>query len=71
MKEVTIQGSQIKQREGYGLRQFKDGSEYEGNWKHNMPNGKGKFKYSNGDVFEGQFTDGVINGQGEMSYQNG
>lgn len=39
--KLAINGQQeeVELRQGYGVRLFKDGSKYEGNWHQNMPNG--------------------------------
>ena len=39
--EQVINGDtvQVTQKCGYGVRQFEDGSSYEGYWSNNMPNG--------------------------------
>lgn len=45
---------------------------YEGMWKENMPNGKGKSFDENGKMmFEGDFVKGMIEGNGVEYYVNG
>jgi hypothetical protein len=43
MKEVNVEVdgkvSKVASRHGYGIRQFDDGSQYEGDWTDNIPNG--------------------------------
>lgn len=56
--------------EGYGLRDFEDGANYEGLFKDDLPHGKGVLSYANGDRYSGEFKDGKRHGYGEL-YQKG
>jgi hypothetical protein len=40
-------------RHGAGKQYWTDGSFYEGYWKNNMANGKGRLIHADGDVYEG------------------
>lgn len=40
-------------REGYGIQIWPDGARYEGSWKDDKAEGKGKFLHADGDIFEG------------------
>jgi hypothetical protein len=40
-------------RHGFGIQVWPDGAKYEGNWKNDKTDGKGKFWHANGDYFEG------------------
>lgn len=60
------------QLEGKGVYRFKDGSSYEGEFKKNVFNGRGKLI----DVFNevtivGEFQDGLAYGQCNISYSDG
>jgi len=50
---------------------LKDGSIYEGELYHNLPNGKGKEIASNGDVYIGSFSMGAKSGYGKLNFANG
>ena len=39
-------------RYGQGLQKWSDGAQYDGQWKDNKANGKGKFIYPDGDKFQ-------------------
>ena len=52
------------QREGVGIWTKKDGFIYEGLWKNDKPNGKGRLIYMDGDYYVGDFKDARINGKG-------
>jgi hypothetical protein len=39
------------EREGKGIQTFPNNSVYEGEWKNNMLNGRGKIVYDDGDSF--------------------
>jgi hypothetical protein len=40
-------------RHGPGVQVWPDGAKYEGEWRLNKANGKGKFWHADGDVYEG------------------
>ena len=44
-----------KQREGKGIQIWNDGSKYEGYWKNDKANGRGRLIHSYGDVYEGEW----------------
>ena len=71
IRKKTIKVNELEKtiimREGYGLRDFPDGASYEGNWKDNMPSGKGIFKHANGDRYYGEFLKGMRHGEGEFT----
>ena len=70
VKKVRIENSDkiLELKEGFGIRQFDDGSTYEGYWADNMPNGQGTFTYSNGEVYKGAFKNGSMHGKGDFKY---
>ena len=41
-------------RVGFGTYVSASGLDYEGEWKDDKPNGKGKKKWLNGDIYEGE-----------------
>jgi len=56
---------------GTCLKNTVDGSTYEGELKHGVPNGFGKLILANGGVIEGFFKDGLPNGTVRRIYPNG
>jgi hypothetical protein len=42
---------------GIGIFKFKNGDEYNGEWKNRTKHGKGFFKFKNGDVYNGGWKD--------------
>ena len=44
-------------RRGFGLKIFKNGDRYEGEWDNDKANGKGKFWHADGDYYEGEWKD--------------
>lgn len=44
---------------------------YEGEWRDDMPNGKGKFTFSNGQSYDGDVMNGIMMGCGKITYSNG
>ena len=42
------------QRHGFGIQVWPDGAKYEGYWRDNVANGKGKFYHIDGDVYNGK-----------------
>ena len=51
-------------REGVGIVACTDGSIYEGYWKNDMANGKGRLIHDDGDVYEGDWINDKKNGNG-------
>lgn len=43
------------QKCGLGFENYRDGSDYEGNWERNMKHGKGVLTFSNGIKYMGDF----------------
>jgi hypothetical protein len=58
-------------RQGPGIQVWPDGAKYEGEWKLNKANGKGKFWHADGDVYEGDWEDDKANGYGVYIHVNG
>ena len=58
-------------RHGPGVQVWPDGAKYEGEWKFNKANGKGKFWHADGDVYEGDWEDDKANGFGVYIHVNG
>ena len=40
-------------RHGRGILKWSDGSKFEGNWKDDKANGKGRLIHADGDLYEG------------------
>ncbi len=53
---------QTGERDGVGIQLWPDGSKYEGLWKKDKANGKGRMTHANGDVYEGEWKDDKANG---------
>ena len=49
-------------RKGHGIKVFKNGDKYEGEWARDKANGKGKFWHSDGDYYEGFWLDDKAHG---------
>ena len=56
---------------GHGLCQYASGVEYEGEWRLNLPEGRGRIYYPSGEIFEGNFANGVREGSGTFAYADG
>ena len=55
-----------------GRYTWDDGKYYEGQFKNDLPNGKGVKYYSNGNIlYEGYFLNGKFDGKGKYIYDNG
>ena len=46
-------------------------SVYEGEWKRNMKNGRGKLTFDDGRSYEGQFVDDLFEGEGTFKWPDG
>ena len=53
-----------------GIYKWKEGGEYEGEYRDNIRERKGIFRWKNGIIFEGNFFDGKPEGQGLMEIKN-
>lgn len=49
-----------------GIYTAVDGSRYEGKWKEDMKEGKGKCIWSNGDMYEGHLKQDKFHGKGNF-----
>lgn len=49
---------------GHGHCRYTDGSEYDGEWLHDMRHGSGRMTLSNGTVYDGQWRDDKLHGAG-------
>ena len=58
-------------RKGHGIKIFKNGDKYEGEWVQDKANGKGKFWHADGDYYEGFWLDDKAHGQGLYTAANG
>ena len=50
---------------------YPDGREYNGEFKHGNPHGKGVFKYDDGTEYNGEFKEGKRHGNGVLKYADG
>ena len=50
--------------DGLGVYKYANGSVYDGNWKDNKFNGRGKLTHPSGKQYDGYFKDGLPEGQG-------
>lgn len=50
---------------------YKTGAKYEGEWRNNLLEGKGKYIDEAKNVYEGDFEGGFMDGEGVMKYING
>lgn len=53
------------------MQTFPNHSIYEGAWKNNKINGKGKIIFADGDSFEGEWVDDKACGFGVYIHRNG
>ena len=59
------------QRHGKGLQSWNDGSMYEGYWKNDKANGRGRLIHANGDVYEGEWLNDKAHGKGIYIHADG
>ena len=52
------------ERDGVGIQLWPDGSKYEGMWRRDKANGRGRMTHANGDIYEGAWIDDKANGYG-------
>ena len=50
---------------------LKDGSMYEGWWRDNKANGKGRLIHADGDIYDGNWKDDKAHGYGVYSHLDG
>ena len=58
-------------KDGFGKLKFKDGTIYEGEFKDDKYNGKGKIIYSDNSEYEGEFHNNLKEGQGIFKWADG
>lgn len=58
-------------KSGTGTFKWNDGTVYEGEWKEDKINGKGKLTIPDKGTYEGYFENGQKQGQGKYNFQNG
>jgi len=54
---------------GYGLKKYKDGTIYVGEWWNDTPSGKGTVIWSDGSIYVGDFSKGMYSGNGTLVNQ--
>lgn len=65
------QWSRSGHRCGRGVQVWEDGAKYEGMWKEDMANGKGRLIHADGDVYFGEWLKDKAHGYGEYSHMDG
>ena len=55
----------------FGKLYYRDGSVYKGDYKDDVPNGKGVYTYSGGSSYEGEFKNGKREGYGIYRFPDG
>jgi hypothetical protein len=65
------QQGESKEREGYGLMIWNDGSIYTGKWEEDIAQGYGKLTHADGDIYEGMWSDNMANGYGTFKNKLG
>lgn len=58
-------------RHGYGIQKWPDGAIYEGEWRDDIAEGKGKLVHVDGDVYYGEWKNDKANGYGVYQHANG
>lgn len=58
-------------RHGRGVQFWPDGSKYEGYWRNDKANGKGRLIHADGDVYEGNWIDDKAHGYGVYTHTDG
>lgn len=58
-------------RDGYGIQKWPDGATYEGEWKDDVAQGKGKLIHPDGDIYYGEWKNDKANGYGVYHHANG
>ena len=58
-------------RHGRGIQVWTDGSRYEGYWKEDKANVRGKLTHSDGDVYEGEWLEDKAHGYGVYTHIDG
>lgn len=59
------------QRHGRGIQIWVDGSKFEGYWKNDKANIKGKLTHADGDIYEGEWFDDKAHGYGVYIHTDG
>jgi len=54
-----------------GIKTWKDGNSYEGEFKYGEPHGWGTFEWADGAVYIGEFQLGLRHGHGQQTFANG
>ena len=56
---------------GYGIKKYKDGTMYVGEWWNDVPSGQGTVIWADGTIYVGEFLNGKRNGEGTFTYADG
>ena len=68
-KENTLNGKKVSH--GYGIVNWPDETNYEGNWSNGLKHGFGKQTFINGNLYEGEWKNDIIEGHGSYSLADG
>ena len=58
-------------KNGYGIREYIDGSYYEGDFSNNLFNGEGRYLLKDGDKYIGGFLNNLRHGKGKYTFSDG
>ncbi|XP_061680615.1 ankyrin repeat and MYND domain-containing protein 1-like isoform X3 [Syngnathoides biaculeatus] len=58
-------------RQGFGVQEFRDGSQYEGGFVNGLKHGKGKYTWKSGEFYEGSFFKDYRHGDGMYCWPTG
>ena len=63
-------------REGYGIYHYIEGVHsdaefYEGEWRHDLKEGRGIYRWESGNEYDGEWENDCRNGTGTLYYKNG
>tara|TARA_B100000902_G_C27167048_1_gene841760 strand:+ start:257 stop:724 length:468 start_codon:yes stop_codon:yes gene_type:complete len=51
---------------GYGVKKYKDGTMYVGEWWNDIPSGQGTVIWADGSIYVGEFIKGMYSGEGTL-----
>ena len=60
-----------REKQGFGVQVWPDGSKYEGFWHEDKAKGHGRFILADGDVYQGEWSEDKAHGYGEYFYAEG
>ena len=63
--------SEFNEKEGWGIKKWKDGALYVGMWANNQANGNGYFFHADGDIYAGDWSEDKASGKGTYLHVDG